>query len=212
MKILEVKDLEIEGIKSIEYARFPDNRGYFTETWRESQFKEFDFLKDVNFQQANESHSKYGVIRGLHFQWNPYMGKLIRVINGRMIDIYVDIRKGSPTLGYIGMHSLFARPYLSENKWIWVPPGFAHGCFFTEDTTIEYFCSGEWSPNTEAAILCVDNNFLNWSLCDPQLKKQYDILVECGDAIISDKDKQAYKLEHWLEHPDSDNFQYSELK
>jgi len=90
MKILDVKSLAIESVKVIRFARFCDERGYFTETFRKSDLlnnSQIDSMTNVEFVQANESLSKKGVIRGLHFQWNPYMGKLVRTIKGRMVDI-----------------------------------------------------------------------------------------------------------------------------
>src|SRR5579864_6398452 len=102
MKIEKVTSLAIQGIKVIKFKRFCDLRGYFTEHYRRSDFQknpETPFMKNVEFVQCNESYSRAGTLRGLHFQWNPYMGKLVRTISGRMIDIVLDIRKGSPTLG-----------------------------------------------------------------------------------------------------------------
>ena len=96
MKIIEVKCLAIPDVKVIRFGRFRDHRGYFTEPFRKSDFAhhpEMGFMKGVEFFQANESFSNAGVIRGLHFQWNPYMGKLVRTIAGRMVDLVLDIRK-----------------------------------------------------------------------------------------------------------------------
>ncbi len=96
MKLLKVKTLQIEAIKVISFARFCDHRGYFTEHYQKSDFEnysEMDFIKNVQFVQCNESFSKMGTIRGLHFQWNPYMGKLVRTLAGRMVDMVIDIRK-----------------------------------------------------------------------------------------------------------------------
>ena len=90
MKIVEIKSLSIPAIKVIKFARFCDHRGYFTESFRKSDFvnhPKMEFMKDVEFVQVNESLSKQGVIRGMHFQWNPYMGKLVRTIKGRMVDM-----------------------------------------------------------------------------------------------------------------------------
>ena len=212
MEILEVKDGAIEGIKIIKFKRFLDERGYFTEPFRNSQFKELDFLKDVTFQQANESFSKRGVVRGLHFQWNPHMGKLLRTLKGRMIDMFVDIRMGSPTLGKLGMYEIDSRTQNDFGEWIWVPPGFAHGNFFTEPTVIEYYCSGEWSPKCEAGILSLDNNWVDTSICDQNLLTELQLLQHSGQAIVSDKDKHAYQLEDWLKTKESVQFQYEDLR
>src|SRR5256885_2155696 len=109
MKITEVKALPISSVKTIKFARFRDQRGYFTEHYRRSDLEnhpEARFMKKVSFVQCNESFSRKGTLRGLHFQWNPYMGKLVRTISGHMIDIFLDIRKGSPTFGKAYLHDM----------------------------------------------------------------------------------------------------------
>src|SRR5919205_3143496 len=112
MKILGVEQLKIAEIKIIRFARFRDQRGYFTEHFRKSDFQSnplTSFMEEVEFVQTNESFSRTGTIRGLHFQWNPYMGKLVRTVFGRMVDLILDIRKGSPTFGKMIAHDLPAR-------------------------------------------------------------------------------------------------------
>jgi dTDP-4-dehydrorhamnose 3,5-epimerase-like enzyme len=100
MKITEIKSLSIPAIKVVRFARFVDFRGYFTEPFRKSDFSaQLEFMKGVEFFQFNESFSRSNVLRGLHFQWNPLMGKLVRTVQGRMVDLFLDIRKGSPTYG-----------------------------------------------------------------------------------------------------------------
>ena len=101
MKIIEIKSLAIPDVKVIRFARFADHRGYFTESFRRNDFNGLDFLKGLEFLQSNESFSKKETVRGLHFQWDPAMGKLVRTLNGHMIDMVMDIRKGSPTFGKI---------------------------------------------------------------------------------------------------------------
>ena len=96
MKLIGVMDLALEGVKAIRFGRFRDERGYFAETWRRSDFArlpELAFLHGREFDQANESSSRPGTIRGLHLQWNPYMGKLVRTLSGRMVDLVADLRK-----------------------------------------------------------------------------------------------------------------------
>lgn len=96
MKILEVKNLPIEGVKVIKFGRFLDHRGYFTETFKQSDVLEnpqLNFLQGINFVQTNESFSKAGVVKGLHFQWNPFLGKLLRTISGHMVDIILNIAR-----------------------------------------------------------------------------------------------------------------------
>jgi dTDP-4-dehydrorhamnose 3,5-epimerase len=210
VKILDVGSLPIPDLKIVRFARFSDERGYFTEPYRRSDFEgELDFLEGLSFPQANESYSRAGVVRGLHFQWNPFMGKLVRTISGRMVDLVLDIRLDSPTLGRIVAYDLPATPADEWSEWIWVPPGFAHGNFFSEDTTIEYFCSGEYSPGNEAGITPLAQD-LDWSLCDAALRDEFQALIG-GAPTISEKDKDAGSLETWLDDPRSANFRYSEL-
>lgn len=212
MKILEVKTLALPEIKVIRFARFADPRGYFTEPFRRSDFDtlpEMAFLKGVEFRQANESYSNRHTVRGLHFQWNPFMGKLVRTLSGRMVDLVLDIRKGSPTLGKIIAYDMPALPEAQAGEWIWVPPGFAHGNFFTETSLIEYFCSGEYSPSCEAGISPLASD-IDWSLCNSGLKKLYDSIVPTTN-YISDKDKNALSLQGWLDDSRSKEFEYRAL-
>jgi dTDP-4-dehydrorhamnose 3,5-epimerase len=212
MKILEVKTLQIESVKVVKFARFCDHRGYFAEHYRKSDFTnhpDTSFMKDVEFVQCNESHSKRGTIRGLHFQWNPYMGKLVRTVAGRMVDMVLDIRKDSPTFGKIILYDMPTNKQADYSEWIWVPPGFAHGNFFPEDTTIEYFCSGEYSPGCEAGISPVAKD-IDWSLCDESLKKLYDKIAPTT-GLITDKDKNGLSVNAWHKDARSDNFIYGKL-
>ncbi len=206
MKIVEVKELAIPDIKVIRYARFRDKRGYFTETFRIQDIGSLHFFKKFSFYQINESHSLPGVIRGLHFQWNPYMGKLVRTIKGRMVDLVLDIRKGSPYFGKIIAYDMPADENSDYSEWIWLPPGFAHGNFFTQETTIEYMCTGWWAPETEAGISPLAED-IDWSLCDKDLKELFDSIVK-GSPLMSDKDKMGLTLTRWLDDPRSDNFIY----
>ncbi len=212
MKLLGVDTLAIEAVKVIKFARFCDHRGYFTEHYRKSDFAnhpDMDFMKDVAFVQCNESLSQEGTIRGLHFQWNPYMGKLVRTLSGRMVDMVLDIRKGSPTYGQIILHDMPNDPKADHTEWIWVPPGFAHGNFFTENTLIEYFCSGEYSPGCEAGISPLAED-IDWSICDPKLKELFGGIASSTN-LMTDKDKNGYSLAAWTDGKDSDNFVYGKL-
>lgn len=208
MKILEIKSLVFPEVKILRFSRFDDNRGYFTETFRKSDFNK-RFLPDFNILQVNESYSKKGVIRGLHFQWNPYMGKLVRTIKGHMIDLFLDIRIGSPTFGKIAAFDMPANFQENYSTWIWIPVGFAHGNIFLEETTIEYFCTSEYSPGNEAGINPLSND-LDWSSCDKKLKKIIDQVIKKG-LIISEKDKNGLSLSQWQEDPRSKNFIYGKL-
>jgi dTDP-4-dehydrorhamnose 3,5-epimerase len=212
MKLLKVEVLQIEAIKVIRFVRFRDHRGYFTEHYRKSDFlkhPDMDFIKDVEFVQANQSYSKRGTIRGLHFQWNPYVGKLVRTLVGRMIDMVLDIRKDSPTFGKIILYDMPADNTADYAEWIWVPPGFAHGNFFTEDSMIEYFCSGEYSPGCEAGISPLAGD-IDWTLCDPDLKKLFERIAGAS-LLISDKDRNGLTVNGWKNDQRSGNFIYGKL-
>jgi len=207
VKLLDVRALSIDAVKVVRFARFRDDRGYFTEHYRKSDFHghpAMGFMKGVEFVQGNESFSRAGVVRGLHFQWNPHMGKLVRTLAGRMVDLVLDIRKGSPTLGRMVCYDMPADLEAAHQEWIWVPPGFAHGNFFTEDTTIEYLCSGEYSPGCEAGISPLAPD-LEWDLCEPRLKRELDRLVAAGPRM-SPKDAEGLTLRAWLDDPRSDHF------
>jgi dTDP-4-dehydrorhamnose 3,5-epimerase len=211
MKILEVKSLAIPSIKVIRFARFTDLRGYFTEPFRRSDFEnhpDTSFMKGISFVQQNESYSMKYVLRGLHFQWNPYMGKLVRTIHGHMVDIICDIRKNSPTYGKVIAYEMPSKQENNYSEWIWVPPGFAHGNYFLEETTIEYLCSGEYSQGCEAGISPLSAD-LKWDLCDPSLCRQFIELVP--DLIISEKDKSGISLADWTNDTRSGNFIYGNL-
>ncbi|MGA2031496.1 MAG: dTDP-4-dehydrorhamnose 3,5-epimerase [Thermoguttaceae bacterium] len=208
MKLLSIQSLAIPEILVLRFARFSDSRGYFTETYRVSDIAQHPAagsLAGVRFVQANESYSRAGVIRGLHFQWNPYMGKLVRTISGRMIDLVADIRPGSATFGKVIAFDMPSSLDAAEGTWIWVPPGFAHGNLFRQPTQIEYLCSGEYSPGCEACISPLAPD-LDWSLCDRPLKGLFDETVP--EANMTDKDRQGLTLLQWKSDPRSENFRF----
>jgi dTDP-4-dehydrorhamnose 3,5-epimerase len=187
----------IPGVRVIEFERFTDFRGYFTETFRLSDLK--TVLPQINsIVQGNESFSNANVFRGLHLQWKPYMGKLVRLIEGEMIDLFLDIRKGSPTFGQIRAH--FLTPL---TEWIYLPPGIAHGCYFISPSRIEYLCTGEYNQKTEGCISIYSN--LDWNFCNPKAR---EFLTK--DFTISDKDREALSLAEWTQDKRSDNFIYGE--
>jgi dTDP-4-dehydrorhamnose 3,5-epimerase len=209
MKILEIIQLKIPEIKVFKYGRFADHRGYFTEHFRNSDFfgnKELPFKKDEEFLQANESFSFKNTFRGLHFQWNPFMGKLVRPITGSLIDFALDIRKNSPTFGKIIAYEMIVKRQDNFGEWIWIPPGFAHGILLPEDSLVEYFCTGEYSQGCEAGISPLSKD-IDWSLCNSEIKAVFDSIVPVSE-FISDKDKNGHTLASWLEDKNSDNFIY----
>ena len=163
----------IEGPIIIEPRIFGDNRGYFFESFNSREFAEKTGL-NINFVQDNESKSRYGVLRGLHFQLPPYtQSKLVRVVKGRVLDVAVDIRKGSPTYGkYVSCEMT------EENhRQFFVPKGFAHGfCVLSEEAVFQYKCDEFYHPEAEGAIA--------WN--DPEIAIQRPI--SSNEVILSEKD------------------------
>ncbi len=210
MKLLATDRLEIPEIKVIRFARFRDQRGYFTEHFRRSDLQTSSltsFMQGVEFVQANESFSKAGTVRGLHFQWNPYMGKLVRTLHGHMVDLVLDIRRGSPTFGKAIAYDMPSAGGEDFGEWIWVPPGFAHGNVFLEDTSIEYFCSGEYSPSNEAGISPLAGD-IDWSLCDTDLRETF-YGIASTTALMTDKDRNGLSLHAWERDERAENFTYT---
>lgn len=203
MKILSVQSLEMADVKIIRYERFPDHRGYFSETFRRSDIQGNEFLAGAEIVQANETVSHAGCIRGLHFQWNPKMGKLVRTIYGHMIDLVLDIRINSPTFGMVVAHDMPANTSRSFGEWIWVPPGFAHGTMYTETSAIEYLCTGEYNQDCEAAISPLAND-IDWSLCDSPLKAVFEQLRQA--PMITPKDRDGFSVSAWRNDERSKNF------
>jgi dTDP-4-dehydrorhamnose 3,5-epimerase len=134
------------------------------------------------------------------------MGKLVRTVAGHMVDLVMDIRKGSPTFGKIIGYDMPSHPDADVGEWIWVPPGFAHGNFFREATCIEYYCSGEYNARCEAGISPLAPD-LDWSSCDPALKERFDAAV-AAVPLITEKDRTGHILESWLQNPSSEEFVY----
>jgi dTDP-4-dehydrorhamnose 3,5-epimerase len=170
---------------------FQDSRGFFSETFRADQFKSLGL--PTHFVQDNHSSSAKGVVRGLHFQWDPPMGKLMRVTRGCAFLVAVDIRKGSPTLGeWVGIEAS------AENRRsVWAPAGFARGfCALSDATEIQYKCTGIYNSKAESAI--------RWN--DPAIGIKWPLT----DVIVSEKDQNARTLTEWLVSPESENFRYSE--
>lgn len=204
MKILQVKELAIPEIKVIRFQRFKDERGYFTEIYRQSDFEQLDFMKGIKFTQCNESRSQSGVLRGFHFQLNPFMGKLVRTLSGHMVDFGLDIRKDSPTFGQLVAYDMPANPNRDYDEWIWLPKGFAHGNFYPEDGAIEYFCTGQYNPDGEVGIDPFDQD-IDWSLIDPSIKTHID---QNKDLLQSERDQKNISLSDWQKDSRTEQFIY----
>lgn len=170
---MEIIKTDIEGVVIIEPRLFRDDRGYFFES-----FAERDFCERVcatRFVQDNESKSSYGVLRGLHFQKPPHaQSKLVRVIKGRVLDVAVDIRRGSPTFG---RH--VAVELTEENhRQFFIPRGFAHGfSVLSEEAVFQYKCDNYYAPQSEGALA--------WD--DPELG--IDWRIPADKIVLSEKDK-----------------------
>ena len=181
-----------------------DHRGYFIETYRASDFinNELNIFPN-GILQSNESFSTKNVLRGLHFQWNPNMGKLVRTIAGHMVDLVLDLRQSSATQGKIMAFDMPAKSSDNSSSWIWVPEGCAHGNFFLEDSYIEYFCSGAYNGECEAGISPFSED-IDWSICDNDLKNKF---FELKDSFIATpKDINGLSVKEWLNRPDANNF------
>lgn len=176
---MNVIKTDIEGVVVIEPQVFGDERGYFFESFNAERFLAETGI-DVAFVQDNESRSKRGVLRGLHFQREPYaQAKLVRVVQGRVIDVAVDIRPGSPTFG-----KYVATELSGENhRQMFIPKGFAHGYVVLEDDTVfQYKCDEYYHPESEAGIA--------WN--DPQIGIEWPLSED--EIILSDKDRKHLTL------------------
>jgi dTDP-4-dehydrorhamnose 3,5-epimerase len=177
---MEVIKTEIEGVVIIEPKIFGDERGYFFESFNAAEFARKVGVNTV-FVQDNESKSKYGVLRGLHFQKGEFaQSKLVRVVEGRVIDVAVDIRRGSPTFG-----KHVAVELSKDNKrQLFIPRGFAHGfAVLSEEAVFQYKCDNLYAPAHEGAIA--------WN--DPKIGIDWQIRPE--DAVLSEKDKKHPTLD-----------------
>jgi len=164
----EFIELEIPGLYKIKFSSFNDGRGFFSELYKFSAFDEF---LGCNFVQDNISYSKKNVIRGLHFQTEPFeQGKLVGVISGKIFDVAVDIRPKSETFGKY--KSLILDQ--SDNTLFYIPAGFAHGfCALSENTIVHYKCTSEYSKENERGILWNDSELnINWPVSNPTLSEK----------------------------------------
>ena len=170
MKVIKT---DIEGVVIIEPQLFGDSRGYFMESYSERDFARL--VAPVRFVQDNESRSRYGVVRGLHYQREPYsQSKLVRCLEGRVLDVAVDIRPESPTYGKYVSVELSA----DNHRQLFIPKGFAHGfAVLSEEALFAYKCDEFYHPEAECGIA--------WD--DPTLSIDWGLPKE--DIILSEKDK-----------------------
>ena len=178
---MEVLKTAIEGLLIIEPTVFGDSRGYFFESFSQREFEEK--VRKINFVQDNESMSSYGVMRGLHFQRPPFsQSKLVRCVKGKVLDVAVDIRKGSPTYGQHVTVELTE----DNHRQFFVPRGFAHGFAVLSQTAIfQYKCDNFYAPQADGGINIKDETLgIDWQ-------------IPMDRAILSDKD---------LKHPNLADF------
>ena len=163
---MQFTEQEIQGVFVIEPQKFGDARGYFMETYRKEIFDRY--VGEINFVQDNQSHSTYGVLRGLHYQKGNYsQAKLVRVLSGRVLDVAVDLRKSSPTFGKYVMVELSEE----NNKQLFIPRGFAHGFLVLSDTaTFAYKVNNVYAPDQEATLMYDDPSVgIKWPLAAEKL-------------------------------------------
>ena len=174
MPFKSFKRLEIPDVMLVEFVRFPDERGFFAELYKRTDFLASGIPYD--FVQANLSFSRRGVVRGLHYQLKPMeQGKLVYVISGRVYDVAVDIRRGSPWFGR------YVAAILEPGHALWIPPGFAHGFQALEDTYLLYLVTKEYSPQHERCV--------KWD--DPEIGIPWPIRE---NVILSEKDRKGSPL------------------
>ncbi len=188
---LSVEPTFLPGAKIVRHEMFRDDRGFFLEVYRRDRFEAAGLPE--TFVQLNHSRSAAGVVRGLHFQWDPPMGKLMRVVSGRAFLVAVDIRPGSPTLGrWLGLELEGGDP-----RQVWAPAGFARGFAVTGDhAEIEYLCTGTYNAAAESGIRFDDPRIgIDWPVAEP---------------VLSEKDRRAQSLEAWLARPEAAHFAFRE--
>ena len=175
---MKITTTAIVGVVILEPEVFGDERGYFFESFSQREFEEK--VCKTTFVQDNESSSRYGVLRGLHFQKPPHaQAKLVRVVKGKVLDIAVDIRKGSPTFG----HHVSTELSGENKRQLFIPRGFAHGfAVLSNEVVFQYKCDRYYVPHSEGGIL--------WN--DPALGIDWKLPAE--DVILSEKDKKNVLL------------------
>jgi dTDP-4-dehydrorhamnose 3,5-epimerase len=184
-----IEPTDLDDVKIVVPKAMRDDRGFFMEVYRQDLFAQLG-LPD-RFLQLNLSRSSRGVIRGLHFQWDPPMGKLMRVALGRAFLVAVDIRVGSPTLGrWVGVEMSSDEP-----RQLWAPASFARGfCVLSDHAEIEYLTTGTYNKATESGV--------RWN--DPAIGIEWPV----ANPILSAKDESAQSLGEWLARPESASFTY----
>ena len=175
---MQITESSLPGVLLIQPKTFADDRGFFLETFQNSRYQEMGIAKP--FVQDNLSRSHKGVLRGLHYQLPHPQGKLVYVVRGKVLDVVVDIRAGSPTFGHSISHELSDENHLQ----IYVPEGFAHG-FVTMSDTVDfiYKCTDYYNPSCEKGVLWNDSRLnINWQIDNPLLSPK-DLQHKCLQDI-----------------------------
>jgi dTDP-4-dehydrorhamnose 3,5-epimerase len=185
-----IEPTALDEVKVVVPKLMPDDRGFFMEVYRRDLFEQLG-LPD-RFVQLNQSRSSRNVVRGLHFQWDPPMGKLMRVTVGRAFLVAVDIRVGSPTLGrWVGIDA-----NADEPRQLWAPASFARGfCVLSEVAEIEYLTTGTYNRAAESGI--------RWN--DPAVGIDWPV----KEPLLSAKDAAAQTLADWLARPEAASFRFA---
>ena len=181
---MQVLPTSIPDVVILEPKVHGDHRGYFMETWRQSEFAKLGL--PTTFVQDNQSKSQQGILRGLHYQLTRPQGKLVRVIAGEIFDVAVDLRKSSPTFGQWDGVRLS-----SDNcRQLWVPPGFAHGFYVLSETAeVVYKCTEYYFPDDERGLLWNDEEIgVHWPLLNPE-------------PTLSEKDRHAPRFDELEYYP-----------
>lgn len=191
---MEVIKTELEGVVILEPRIFEDARGYFFESFSQ---REFDAkVREVRFVQDNESKSSYGVLRGLHFQKPPHaQSKLVRVVKGAVLDVAVDIRRGSPTFGRHVAVELTAE----NHRQLFIPRGFAHGfVVLSEEVVFQYKCDNFYAPQSEGAVAWNDEALaIDWRV--PADKIQLSAKDSVNKALAEVEELFDYNTDYYAE-------------
>ena len=185
---VEITHTSLDDVLLVSNQTFEDERGFFVEVYRQDVFAEAGLPS--SFVQMNHSRSSKDILRGLHFQWEPPMGKLMRVIAGRAFLVAVDLRVDSKSLGqWFGIELSD-----SDRTQVWAPAGFARGfCVLSDAAEIQYLCTGVYNQHAESGIRWDDPDIgIDWPVANP---------------IVSDKDRRAGTLSEWLKSRESYSFQ-----
>jgi dTDP-4-dehydrorhamnose 3,5-epimerase len=187
---IHVEKTPLEGVLLLSHEIAQDDRGFFMEVFRADEYEKIGL--PTQFLQENHSRSKKGVVRGLHFQWDKPMAKLMRVTYGTAMLVAVDIRPGSLTLGrWYGVEAS-----ADNKKQLWAPPGCARGfCALTDFAEVQYKCTAIYNPRGEGSVLWNDPAVgIDWPVSEPSL---------------SEKDRDARPLAEWLKRPEAEIFRYA---